>query len=161
MTLDPLHNYFLGEKQGAWILLVSGFAFLAFSFYFRQSALNGMIWPIGAIGLLVIAVGASIIWKNTAQVQDLVTVFEQGNIDGLTAEVTRITKVNESFHYLMIAEAGLIVIGLVLAFVFPLASLMNGIGLGLVAIGSFMLLFDSFAHQRASVYADWLQTIVG
>lgn len=161
MDLGPLFTYFSAEKMGSWLLVASGLASLMFAafLYLERSHLLGMAWPLLAVGLLALSVGVGILHRTPGQVAALTQGFADAPAATRTAELARIDGVIQRFRTYKIAEVVVVAAGFALVAFTPMPSMWAGVGLGCVLMGSYVFVFDSFAHHHASEYAAWLQQL--
>ena len=159
MDLGPLFTYFSAEKMGSWLLVASGLLSLMFAafLYLERSPLLGMAWPLLAVGLLALTVGVGILQRTPAQVAALQAGFSTSPAATGAAEQQRIAGVIQRFRQYKVVEVLVVVAGFALVFMSPAPSLWAGVGLGCVLMGSYVFVFDSFAHHHAEVYAAWLK----
>lgn len=155
-------NYFNAERMGGWLALVIGFACLAFAVYLwvTRSTFLHMAWPVLVFGLLAVFAGGFLVARTPGQMADLEHGLRHSKTQTVTAEIERMEKVNSNFRLLKYGEAGIMVAGLGLVFLFPIGSALSSIGLGLIPMAALALVVDTFAHLRAEVYVNWLETLV-
>ena len=162
MPAPELTTYFTAEKNGAWLLVVlavAGFGLSAYLWISRSSFLP-MVWPLILVGLLIGAIGMGVGLRTPAQVTALERSFETAKADTAAAELQRMNKVNRNFRIVKVVEIALILTGLLLIVFLAMPGTWSSVGLGLVLAASVVLVFDTFAHHRAEVYVNWLQSLV-
>lgn len=158
--LTPLHTYFAGEKQGALAIGAIGLAALGFSYWAwsSQSVFRALVFPLGLLALVELAIAAGLYVRTGPQVATLVRGLSETRNETVAAEQVRMGAVMRSFDAIRIAEGALIAISFVLIFALGQRQRLMGIGMGLLLQASVLLVFDTFADQRGRVYIDWLKT---
>jgi hypothetical protein len=112
------------------------------------------------VGLLVLAVGLGVGLRTPSQVESLEQGLQKAKSETVAAETTRMEKINRNFRVVKIVEIALVAIGLFLIALLPIPGTWSSVGMGLVLAASVLLVFDTFAHHRAEVYAKWLQSLL-
>lgn len=156
-----LTAYFTAEKHGAVLLIVMGIASIlaCCALWQTKSAFSGMIWPLLLFAAIELVIGGVVAWRTPAQVESLQAGIAQAKAPTVTAELTRMARVNENFRMVKMFEAAIIGAGILMACLLPAASTGHSIGLGMVLQGAVLFVFDAFAHHRAQAYVGWLQSI--
>jgi hypothetical protein len=155
-----LAEYFTAERQGGFLLValaLAGFSFAAF-LWFTRSAFLAMAWPLVILGAFQIVVGLGVALRTPGQVTSLEQGLRTSRLATASAEAQRMSRVNRTFRIVKVVEVVVIVVGLLLAVLFPHPSTWAAVGLGLLLEAAVLLAFDAFAHQRALVYTQWLQS---
>ena len=162
MPLTALFEYFTAEKQSAWVLLFLGTASFctAWLLWAGRSAFLAMCWPVVALGILELAIGVSVALKAPGQLASVEQGLKAEPTRTASAETARVATVIKNFRVFKTIEILVILASLALISVFPLASAAFAVGLGLLIQSTALLVFDSFAQQRASVYARWLSGFI-
>ena len=156
-----LITYFTGEKNGALLLVFMAIVSITGSYllWHSKSAFVAMAWPLVILGAFELAVGAAVASRTPAQVQQLERGIATDKRITVSKELERMERVNRNFAIVKKVEVAFIVIGLIGAIAFPLGSTWSAVGLGLLLQSTALLVFDSFAHDRANTYVQWLQSI--
>ena len=163
MLLDDLNIYFVAERQGGWLLAGIGLAsfVIAGSLYLTRSSLLAMAWPLILVGLLAVSIGTSVALRAPAQLAAVERGLDKNLKKTATAEIRRMTGVSKTFDILKKAEILILLFGVLLAALLPMPSTGAAIGLGLLLEASVAFVFDTFAHQRAVIYTEWLRGLAG
>ena len=159
--MEPLHTYFLGERQAGLCAVALGLLSLAFAWWlFRSvSPFRTMMIPLGIVGILQVAVGAGLYIKTPAQVSALEDGLSHAasNQEAHGKETQRMQRVQANFVLLKFAWIALIAVGLGLVVFMRGRPGSVGVGLGILLQAVVMLAFDLFAEARGSDYLRWLQ----
>lgn len=163
MLFDTLNTYFAAEKQGGWLLVGIGLTsfILAGSLYLMRSSFLAMALPLILVGLLAESIGTSVALRTPTQLANLERGFDKAPAQTASAEIQRMAGVNKTFRIIKTVEIALMLLGIALAVLLPIPSTGAAIGLGLLLEGSLAFVFDTFAHQRAVIYTEWLQGLAG
>jgi hypothetical protein len=165
--MQPLHEYFLGERQAGLCAAGLGLASLLFALWLFRGAspFRSMMIPLGLVGLLQLGVGLGLFFKTPAQVAAVEAGLAQAEAGArataLDHETARMARVQKNFVVLKMVWLGLIVLGLGLALLGPARSGLVGVGLGILLQAAVMLAFDLFAEARGHSYFTWLQSEAG
>lgn len=161
MQHAELLTYFAAERVGAWVLLgMAAASFIgAVLLWQSKGAFTAMIWPLVLFGGIELMIGTTIAVRTPTQVGQLEAAFADDRGAMAQAELDRMERIERNFVIAKTGEAVLIVAGLVAVLWLPVGSTWSAVGLGVVLHGAALLVFDSFAHQRAEVYIDWLQRL--
>lgn len=162
--MEPLHQYFLGERQAGLCAALLGLASLLFTLWlFRSvSPFRAMMIPLGIVGLLQLGVGIGLYAKTPTQLAGIETGLSQPDPITRAAahrkEMTRMERVQANFVVIKRVWIGLIVLGLGLAIFGAPRSALIGVGLGILIQAAVMLAFDVFAEARGQSYFSFLQS---
>lgn len=158
--LDQMLVYFAAEKREALLFvgfgmtaLLLGLGVLAVRERFSPF-LQGVAYPLVAVAMIQVAVGANVYLRTDDQLSALQTQLEQAPDVFKAEESARMRVVNRNFDLYKRLEIGLLLIGVACA-AFGAArdrGLLAGVGTGLVVQGGLMLVLDFFAEARADVY---------
>lgn len=159
MPPPELTAYFTAERHGGFFLVV--LALVSFGFaaalWANRSAFAAMAWPLVVLGSLQLVIGLVVALRTPAQVASLEQGLRASSATTVVAEIQRMKKVTTNFRVVKVVEAAVIVVGLLLVLGLPHPGTWPSVGLGLLVEAAVLLAFDAFAHQRALVYARWLQ----
>lgn len=162
--MEPLHEYFFGERQAGLCIAALGIGALLFTAWlFRSvSPFRAMMIPLGLVGLLQLGVGIGLYLKTPAQVAGVESGLSQADAATRSAahagETARMDRVQKNFVIIKIVWTVLIALGLALAMFGAGRSAMIGVGLGILIQASVMLAFDIFAEARGTTYFAWLNS---
>jgi hypothetical protein len=159
--LQLLTSYFQAEKSESVLFVAVGAAALAASGWLlaTSSTMRGMAAPFVAIGLIQLAVGGSV-WRRTDRQVDGLRVRLAADPAGLkAAEVPRMEAVMRNFTVYKAVEVAVLLVGLALTVFLRRSELAYFTGVGCVAQGAVMLVFDLFAERRGQAYLDALRLL--
>jgi len=161
MAPAELTEYFTAEKNGGYLLVaiaIVGFGLAAY-LWFNRSAFMAMAWPLVVIGALALVVGLGVGLRTPSQVATLEKGLRETRSETVKAEIVRMERVNKSFRIIKIVEIVLIVAGILAVLALPVPGPWSAVGLGILLEATVLLVFDTFAHHRAIVYVNWLQSL--
>ena len=118
---------------------------------------GAVAYPLVAIALIQVGVGASVYARTDRQVAALV---EQHRVDAAAFrndEEARMATVMQNFHIYEAIEIALVVVGAALAVFMRNRSSLAAIGVGCLIQGAVMLVFDGFAESRGLTYIEAMQ----
>jgi hypothetical protein len=156
-----LHLYFAGERAEGVPFLGAGLAAFATGgvLFSRRTALaRGAAWPIVVIGVIQTGAGIVVYSRTDAQVGRLDEQMARDPGALRSEELARMQRVNTEFVILKWTELGLAAGGVALT-TYGIAQdddTLKGVGLGLAAQATVMLILDLFAGGRADRYTDAL-----
>lgn len=161
MPTTELAVYFAAERQGGFLLVGLGVLSLGFAAFLwaGRSAFLAMAWPLVILGVFQVVIGVTVALRTPAQVASLEEGLQTSRVATIAAETERMATVNRNFTIVRAVEIACIVLGLALAILLPLPGRWAAIGLGMLVEGAVLLVFDTFAHQRALVYTQWLHSL--
>jgi hypothetical protein len=138
--------YFAAERRGAVLFLAAGIAALTLSLglALSRTAYRGMVPPLGALGLLEVVVGATVLGRTPRPVEEI------------ERERARMRRVIASFRIYRVAETVVLTAGLTLMMLFPRHTVLYASGLGCLVQASVLLVLDRVAERRAREYAAGL-----
>lgn len=160
---DDMHAYFRGEKRAGPFFFGAGLASAGAGALLvtRDDELaRGAAYPLFALGLVEMIVGAAVYLRTDAQVARLDTQLKTDPAAFKAAEAERMRKVNNQFVLLMVTEAVFIAGGTAMASVAAqkdCCRAVQGVGLGLAAGGATLLTLDLFAFARGRLYEGSLR----
>ncbi|CAN7593562.1 hypothetical protein [Acidovorax delafieldii] len=156
--INHMSSYFAAEKQESLIFIAVGLLAICISTWLWMNGhrLKSMAYPLVAIALMQMVVGASVYLRTDTQLSSL-SVQLKANPAALKAEeTTRMQKVMKNFSIYKAVEMLLLVIGVGLIATLHRQDMAAGIGVGLVLQAAFTLTLDIFAEARG---ADYLSAI--
>lgn len=126
--------------------LAAGLAALTLSLglALSRTAYRGMVPPLGALGLLEVVVGATVLWRRPRPLEEI------------ERERARMRRVIASFRIYKVAETVVLTAGLTLMMLFPRHTPLYAAGLGCLVQASVLLVLDRVAERRAREYAAGL-----
>lgn len=151
-----LASYFRDEKQESAAFVAIGLVAIvvALAIWRLHPRYGAIAYPLVAIALIQIGVGASVYARTDRQVVALV---EQQRVNALafrSDEEARMAKVMQNFQIYKAIEIALVVLGATLAVFTRKRSSLAAIGVGCWIQGAVMLVFDGFAESRAHTYIE-------
>lgn len=156
--INHMSSYFAAEKQESLIFIAVGLLAIGISAWLWMNGhrLKSMAYPLVAIALMQMVVGASVYLRTDTQLSTL-SVQLKANPAALKAqETTRMQTVMKNFSIYKAVEMLLLVIGVGLIATLQRHDMAAGIGVGLVLQAAFTLTLDIFAEARG---ADYLSAI--
>jgi hypothetical protein len=159
--LAVLRHYFNEEVKGAWIYVAMGIlALLAGVWLWRsQSAFRHACWPLAAVALLQLSVGAVIILRVPAQQAALEQALAQQPAAFKAQESQRMAQLLDAFRFYKLAEIALVLVALGLALFLPHNAFARGWGLGLLLQSALLLSAGLVAELRAETYLDAIRRL--
>lgn len=159
--INHMNSYFTAEKQESLIFIVVGLLAIGISVWLWMNGhrLKSMAYPLVAIAVMQIVVGASVYLRTDAQ---LSTVSAQLNANpaALKAEeTTRMQTVMKNFSIYKAVEMVLLIIGVGMIAFLQRHDLAAGIGVGLVLQAAFTLTLDIFAEARGADYLSAIRSL--
>jgi len=151
-----LASYFRAEKQESALFIALGLVAIvaAVAIWRLHPRYRAAAYPLVAIALIQIGVGASVYARTDRQVAALV---EQHRIDAgafRSDEEARMAKVMQNFQIYKAIEIAFVVVGATLAVFMRNRSSLAAIGVGCLIQGAVMLVFDGFAESRGHTYIE-------
>jgi hypothetical protein len=159
--LAVLRHYFNEEVKGAWIYVGLGLlALLAGLWLWRsQSAFRHACWPLAAVALLQLSVGAVIVLRVPAREAALEHALLQQPAAFKAQESQRMAQVLDAFRFYKLAEIALVLVALGLALFLPHNDVARGWGLGLLLQSTLLLSAGLVAEWRAETYLDAIRRL--
>lgn len=161
--IEAIQTYFQAEKSESLLFLAVGLlSLIAAVIFIARGAgfLKGMAWPLAAIALIQIVVGAAIYFRTDKQVAGLQDLYNLSPAAYKLQELPRIEKVNRDFDLYKKIEIALIIAGLALVVYFRNGSrAWMGAGAGLLIQSAIMLTLDLFAEHRADIYTNFISRL--
>lgn len=157
---ESLQAYFRGEQHLGIGLAVFGVLALAAAFWVWRTQVGAFAWwlviPLALVGAGAGIGGAALAVKTQAQVAGLTAQLETEPTALVTAEVSRMARVNANWPRLKAAWSVVIVVALVLL-VFVHREWASALGLALLLTATMLFVVDVFAERRAGVYMATLE----
>ncbi len=152
--LPHLERYFASEKLESAVFFGAGVlaVVVAVRLFFSELDSRALMYPLCAVGLIQLAVGASVGLRTDGQVAALKAQLGSAPHELQQAETARMTKVLRGFELYKRVEILLFTAGLFLALFLRRSDAWYWVGTGLVAQSAFMLVADLFAERRAEAY---------
>jgi multidrug transporter EmrE-like cation transporter len=161
--MEQITKYFNAEKGESVIFVLVGIVAIILSTYFliklKQPFYTGMAYPLIVIALIQIIVGGSVYLRSPKDIERVNQIVQTDKSKIQAEEIPRMKVVMKNFALYKWIEIALILVGLIMFFYFPPATIWKGIGIGLFIQAGFMLLLDFFAESRGKTYLEYLQTI--
>lgn len=152
--------YFQAEKLGGQIALSVGILACSVGGGVMLGAgapfYTGLAIPLVIIGFVQIMVGATVARRSDYQAEDLEKLLKNSPKDFREQELKRMEIVLRNFIRIKWVEVAFIVVGLAIILLNQEANFTKGLGAGLFAQGTIMLLFDFFAEKRGKEYAAFV-----
>lgn len=159
-----LLRYFHAEERAAALFVGLGAAALALAAWFFVGAhpLRPALWPLAGIGLVQLAVGATVYFRTERQVRDLISRLNSDPAAFRALEAGRMTTVQRTFVLLRWLELILIALGLLLVlFGAEWAPWAHGVGWGLLVQSVVTFACDHFAERRGAEYLAAIERNLG
>lgn len=158
MAFPELTAYFTAEKQGGLLLVALAVASLALAGYLfaTKSLFGAMAWPVLVLGGIELVIGISVASRAESQIAEIAAGLQATRTVTITTEVERMARVNGTFTVIKKVEIALIAVGVLFLVVQPAPATLGSIGLGILLQSAILLVFDTFAHDRAIRYVEWL-----
>lgn len=157
--MEPLHQYFAGERAAGWFLAAFSVLPIGFSWWLRAAGhpLRSMLYPLAIIGALQLAIGVGLAMKTPAQVSTLEQRLASSPSEARAAETARMEKVQRNFVTIEWVEVALALVGMALVITRG-SEARQAVGAGIAIQATVMLAFDIFAEQRGALYLAWLRS---
>ena len=158
---EQVVTYFVGEKQGALILLVVGTIALAsaLALVATRSSHRGMAVPLVLFALFELGIAGVLLARTEGQVAALLDHLARAPAVMAHDELARMGPVMRNFAIVIVVELVVLAGGVVLALAFR-SDFAFAAGVGCIAQASFLLVFDLFAQRRGQQYVDVLRQMV-
>jgi len=159
---DQLVRYFQAEKAESALFLLAAAAAVVISLVLINSA-NEYRWmaaPLLAIALLQGVVGGTVLLRTNQQVLRLTDQLDTDPLDYRAAELARMERVARDFRIYKTLEIAVLLGGLVLTYALRSRIDWYAVGVGCIAQGALMLVFDLVAEHRADVYVEHIRRLV-
>jgi hypothetical protein len=162
--IEQVRDYFNAEKAESLIFIAIGFFAILLSLYLmvkqRGSFSYGVSTALIAIALIQISVGAGIYYRSNSDISRVETALKGKAIEAKKTEITRMEVVMKNFDIYRYVEITFILGAILLMYLTASQSFWAGLGVGLLAQSTIMLISDFFAERRGATYIDWLISLV-
>jgi hypothetical protein len=162
--MNPVLNYFNGEKAESYIFIIIGVIAFAFALYFffalKTAFWKGVSIPFILVALLELVVGYAIVTRSPTDIQRVETFLQKDPHNIKMLEIPRMEKVMKNFIFFRCVEIVLIILGIALMYSSLIDTFWRGIGLGLFIQASIVLCLDFFAERRGFSYLQHLNELV-
>jgi hypothetical protein len=159
--INQMSSYFSAEKQESLIFVAVGLLAIGISVWLWMSGhrLKSMAYPLVAIALMQIVVGASVYLRTDTQLSTLSVQLNMHPSALKAEETSRMQTVMKNFSIYKAVEMVLLIIGIGMIAFLQRHDLVAGIGVGLVLQAAFTLTLDIFAEARGTDYLSALHSI--
>lgn len=161
--MDPIQKYFYAERFESLIFMGVGAAAIALAlygwFYKTDPLWKGIAYPLVIIGLIQIAVGATVFFRTPSDILRVTEIVEKDPGRIRSEELPRMEAVLKNFVTIRYVEIAMVGIGAALIIFFGGSPLWKGVGAGLAVQAAVSLLLDFFAEKRGHEYFEYLKTI--
>lgn len=163
--MNPVVNYFNGEKWESYLFLLMGILTIAVSLYLlfvlKTSFWKGVAIPFILVGMLELVVGYTIVNRSPKDILRVENFIKNEPQKVRTEEIPRMEKVMQNFKAFRWVEIILIAIGILLMYSTIQDTFWRGLGLGLFIQAGIVLGLDFFAERRGHTYLEFLNDFVG
>jgi hypothetical protein len=161
--INHMSSYFSAEKQESLIFMAVGLLAIGLSAWLCMNGhrLKSMAWPLVAIALLQVAVGASVYLRTDTQLSTLSAQLVSNPAALQAEETTRMQTVMNKFSIYKAVEMLLLILGVGMIAFLQRHDVAAGIGVGLVLQAAFTLTLDIFAEARGADYLSALRAMPG
>jgi len=158
VPFPELTAYFTAEKQGGLLLVALAAASLALAIYLfaTKSLFIPMAWPVLVLGGIELVIGVTVAGRAASQIAEIEAGLQSKRTVTITVEVERMARVNGTFELIKKVEIALIAVSILFMIVRPAPDTLGAMGLGILLQSAVLLVFDTFAHDRAIRYVEWL-----
>lgn len=154
-------DYFLAEKAESVLFMVVAAVAIAAAvlLWMNDHRLKAMAYPLVAIALIQVVVGASVFFRTDAQLARLSRQYQSAPAEFKRAETSRMQVVMKNFTLYKWIEVALLSVGVLLIVFLQRHDIAAAIGGGLVLQAAFMLCLDLFAEARGQDYLKLLNAL--
>lgn len=159
---DQIVRYFQAEKSESVLFVLAAVLAVLISIFLVNSA-NEYRWmaaPLLAIALLQAVVGGTVLLRTNQQVSRLTDQVDSDPLDYRAQELARMAAVQTNFRLYKAIEVAVLLGGIALTYALRSKMSWYSIGIGCIAQGALMLVFDLIAEHRAGVYVEHIQRLV-
>jgi hypothetical protein len=161
--MNPIINYFTGERAESYLFFVLGLLGIGISIYFILMKVSpfwkGFAVPMMLVSVLEIIVGITLIYRSPKDIIRVENYLKNEPSKIKTEEIVRMEKVMKNFVIFRYTEIALILTGIVVYFASSHVEFWKGLGLGLLIQSSLVLTLDYFAERRGFIYLEYLNKI--
>lgn len=156
-----IETYFNAERAEGLLFVLIGVAAVAVAIWgWRQGPFwRGAAWPLVAVALIQLAVGASVWWRSPNDSVRVQHIVAQERRRLASEEIPRMQTIMKSFETNCWIEIALLVAGLLLLGLASRGGALQGAGAGLALQAGLVLQLDFLADRRAQTYLAWLQAL--
>ena len=159
--MNPVINYFAGEKAESYLFLGLGLLGFGLSIYLAKITASpfwkGFAIPCMIVSVLEIIIGVTLIYRSPKDIIRVEHYFKNEPSKISTDEIPRMDKVMKNFVIFRYSEIAIILVGILFYFVFAKLEFWKGLGLGLLIQASVVLTLDYFAERRGFIYLEYLK----
>ena len=159
-----IQSYFDSEKKAGFFVCALGLLFCTLGSAFFLSAMPpfyiGMAVPFLGIGIIQVFVGATIARRSDFQIRDMQKLLGEAPNEFVALESPRMGKVVRSFVFYRWIEGAFILLGIALILLNSELLFSKGLGVGLLAQGIIMMVFDYFAEKRGEKYITFIEKVM-
>jgi hypothetical protein len=154
-------DYFLAEKAESLLFIAVGVLAMtvAAALWVNGHRLKAMAFPLVAIALIQVVVGASVYFRTDAQLARLCRQYQSAPAEFKQAETSRMQVVMKNFTLYKWTEVALLAVGALLIVFLQRYDIAAAVGGGLVLQSAFMLCLDLFAEARGQDYLKLLNAL--
>jgi hypothetical protein len=152
--IKEMTSYFTAEKQESLLFVLVGLLAIGVAAWLWMNGhrLRSMAYPLVAVALMQIMVGASVYMRTDNQLAALEQQFSSSPAEFKAQETQRMDVVMRNFSIYKKVEMALLILGLLLIAFAQKFDLATGIGVGLLMQAAFTLCLDMFAEARGNDY---------
>ena len=161
--INNMSSYFAAEKQESLIFIAVGLLAIGISVWLWMNGhrLKSMAYPLVAIALMQMVVGASVYLRTDTQLSTLSVQLRADPAALKAEETTRMQTVMKNFSIYKAVEMVLLIVGVGMIAFLQRHDMAAGIGVGLVLQAAFTLTLDIFAEARGADYLSVIGAIPG
>lgn len=161
--INQMSSYFAAEKQESLIFIAVGLLAIGVSIWLWMNGhrLKSMAYPLVAIALMQLVVGASVYLRTDTQLSTLSVQLKADPAALKAEETTRMQTVMKNFSIYKTVEMVLLIVGVGMIAFLQRNDMAAGIGVGLVLQAAFTLTLDIFAEARGADYLSAIGAIPG
>jgi hypothetical protein len=163
MLREAITDYFPAEKRESLLFIIVGITAIVVAVLLiaDESPYVGMAYPLVAVGLIQLAVGATVYFRTDRQISQLLVGVEADPAGTAQRELVRMIGVNRGFIVYRWTEVVLMAAGIVGLVLLRESRLLFSVATGLVVQTGLMLLLDIVAERRASLYLKRIENYEG
>ncbi len=161
--VEQITQYFAAEKQESLLFVAVGLLAIGAAVWLWTGAhrLRFMAFPLIAVALIQIAVGATVYLRTDGQLTKLTQQIAMPAQATGQVELARMHTVMKNFTVYKSIEIVLLAVGVGLIAFFQRLDWAAGVGAGLVLQSAFMLTLDMFAEARGQDYVKAFGALTG